>query len=162
VTLPPRSGWLVAGASASFALVILHFGIIVVGAPAYDYFLAGKQMVDSANEHSLVPTLVTGGVAGVFTFFGLFALAAAGFFELPAARILATVVGCIYTLRGLLIVPEAVMVRFIGRPPRALVFAAISLAIGIVHLVGVARRWHLMGESQPGVTSRDSQTEVNR
>jgi hypothetical protein len=144
VTRPPRSGWLVAGAAASFALVVLHFGIIVAGAPAYEYFLAGKRMVDLASAHSLVPTLVTGAVAAVFTVFGLCALAAAGFFHLPAARILATVVGCIYTLRGLLIVPEAVMVHFVGRPPRALLFAGISLLIGVVHLVGVARRWHLL------------------
>lgn len=158
MTLPPRSGWLVAGAAASFALVLLHFGVIVAGAPAYEYFLAGKGMVDLASKHSLVPTLVTGAIAAVFAGFGLCALAAAGFFYLPAARILATVVGCIYTLRGLLVVPEAVMVEYVGRPPRALVFASVSLAIGIVHLVGVARRWDLMGESEPATTSRDRKT----
>jgi energy-converting hydrogenase Eha subunit H len=155
VTLPPRSGWLLAGAAASFALVVLHFGIIVAGAPAYEYFLAGKQMVDLARAHSLVPTAVTGVVAAVFTVFGLYALAGAGVIRLPAARILATVVGCIYTLRGTLVVPEAVMVQYVGRPPRALVFASVSLLIGIVHLVGVARRWHLMDESEPATTSRD-------
>lgn len=158
MTLPPRSGWLVAGAAASFALVILHFGVIVAGAPAYEYFLAGKGMVDLASRHSLVPTLVTGAVAAVFTVFGLCALAAAGFFHIPAARILATAVGCIYTLRGLLVVPEAVMVEYVGRPPRALAFASVSLAIGIVHLIGVARRWHLMGESESATTSRNQET----
>lgn len=162
MTLPPRSGWLVAGAAASFAVVILHFGIIVAGAPAYEYFLAGKGMVDLAKAHSLVPTLVTGAIAAVFTAFGLCALAAAGFFHLPAARILATVVGCIYTLRGTLVVPEAVMVEYVGRPPRALIFASASLLIGIVHLVGVARRWHLLEQSDPATTSRDRETQVNQ
>lgn len=135
--------------------MVLHFGIIVAGAPAYEYVLAGRQMADLAREHSLVPTVVTGLVAAVFAVFGLYALAGAGLLRLPAARIVATVVGCIYTLRGTLVVPEAVMVQYMGRPPRALVFASLSLLIGIVHLVGVARRWPLMDESEPATTSRD-------
>jgi hypothetical protein len=138
-----------AAAAASAALVVLHFGVIIVGAPAYDYFLAGRRMVQLAEAHSLGPTLVTGAIAFVFTVFAAYALAAAGFFWLPAARVLVAAIGCIYTLRGALIVPEAVMVRFMDRPPRALVFAAISLAIGVIHLVGVARRWQLLEDAGP-------------
>jgi len=146
VALPPRSGWLIAGAGASFALVVLHFGIIVGGAPAYEYVLAGAWIVGLAQTHSLLPTLGTGAVAFVFALFGAYALAAAGFYTLPAARVLVAAIGCVYTLRGLLIVPEAVMVRFIDRPPRALVFAAISLVIGVIHLIGVGRRWQLLAK----------------
>jgi hypothetical protein len=141
VPIPPRSGWLIAGAAASFALVALHLGVIVVGAPAYDYFLAGKRMVDMASEHALTPSLVTGAIAFVFAVFGTYGLAGAGFMELPATRVLVAAIGCVYTLRGLLIVPEALMVHFLDRPARALFFAAISLAIGLIHLVGVTRRW---------------------
>jgi hypothetical protein len=149
VPRPLRSGWLIAAAAASAALVVLHFGIIVAGAPAYAYFLAPQRMVQLAEVHSLLPTAVAGGLAFVFTVFAAYALAAAGFYRLPAARVLVAAIGCIYALRGALIVPEAVMVRFMGRPPRALVFAAISLAIGIVHLIGVLRRWHLLAEPEP-------------
>jgi len=141
VRIPPRGGWLLAGAAASFALVVLHLGVIVVGAPAYAFFLAGDRMVDMAQAHSLVPTLVTGAVAFVFAVFGGYALAGAGLLELPATRVLVAAIGCVYTLRGLLIVPEALMVHFLDRPTRALFFAAVSLAIGVIHLVGVARRW---------------------
>jgi hypothetical protein len=149
VRIPPRGGWLVVAAAASFALVVLHFAIIVAGAPAYAYFLAGEPMVALARERSLVPTVITGGIAAVFAVFGTCALAGAGFLHLPAARILVTAIGCIYTLRGLLIVPEAVMVRFLDRPVRALFFSAIALAIGVVHLVGVARRWALLAPAAP-------------
>jgi len=141
VRLAPRGGWLLAGAAASFALVVLHLAVIVVGAPAYAYFLAGRQMVELAEARSLAPTLVTGAIAFVFAVFGLYGLAGAGCLALPATRVLVAAIGCIYTLRGLLIVPEAVMVRFLDRPTRALLFAAISLAIGLIHLIGVARRW---------------------
>ncbi len=139
--IPPRSGWLIAGAAASFALVVLHLGVIVVGAPAYEYFLAGKRMVDLAKEHALTPSLVTGAIAFVFAVFGTYGLAGAGFTALPATRVLVAAIGCVYTLRGLLIVPEALMVHFLDRPIRALYFAAISLLIGLIHLVGVSRRW---------------------
>jgi hypothetical protein len=141
VRLPPRAGWLLAGAAASFALVVLHLGVIVVGAPAYAYFLAGERMVDLAEAHALTPTLVTGAIAFVFAVFGAYALAGAGVLQLPATRVLVAAIGCVYTLRGLLIVPEAVMVRFLDRPTRALLFAAVSLLIGVIHLIGVARRW---------------------
>src|SRR4030095_13711401 len=98
-------------------------------------------MVDLAREHSLTPTIVTGALAFVFAIFGSYALAGAGLLELPATRVLVAAIGCIYTLRGLLIVPEAMMVHFLDRPARALFFAAVSLAIGVIPLVGVARRW---------------------
>lgn len=140
--MAPRSGWLLAGAAASFALVVLHLAVIVVGAPAYAYVLAGEQMVDLAEARSLIPTVVTGAIAFVFAVFGLYGLAGAGWLELPATRVLVAAIGCVYTLRGLLIVPEAVMVHFLDRPTRALGFAAISLVIGLIHLIGVARRWH--------------------
>jgi len=135
--------------AASFALVLLHFGVIVAGAPAYEFFLAGKPMVDMAREHALTPTLVTGAIAFVFAVFGIYGLAGAGVLHLPATRVLVAAIGCIYTLRGLLIVPEAIMVRFLDRPARALIFAAISLLIGVVHLVGVARRWRLLAPPDP-------------
>ena len=147
--IPPRGGWLLAGAAASFALVVLHLGVIVVGAPAYVFFLAGDRMVDMAQAHSLVPTLVTGAVAFVFAVFGSYALAGAGLLELPATRVLVAAIGCVYTLRGLLIVPEALMVHFLDRPTRALVFAAVSLAIGVIHLVGIARRWTALAPPAP-------------
>jgi len=148
VRIPARSGWLLAGAAASFALVVLCLGVIVVGAPAYAFFLA-SWMVDLAREHALTPTLVTGALAFVLLVFGIYGLAGAGFVELPATRVLVAAIGCVYTLRGLLIVPEAMMVHFLNRPARALLFAAVSLAIGVIHLVGVARRWTALAPPGP-------------
>jgi hypothetical protein len=150
VRIPPRAGWLLAGAAASFALVLLHLAVIVAGAPAYAFFLAGERMVDLAQVHSLIPTLITGGLAFAFAVFGSYALAGAGFLELPGTRVLVAAIGCIYTLRGLLIIPEAMMVHFLDRPVRALLFAAVSLAIGVIHLVGVAVRWTDLGPPGAG------------
>jgi hypothetical protein len=141
VRIAPRGGWLIAGAAASFALVAVAFGVIVVGAPAYVYVLAPDRLVDLAREHSLAPTLATGLLAFIFAVFGCYGLAGAGLLELPATRVLVAAIGCIYTLRGLLIVPEMLMVHFLDRPVRALFFAVIALLIGAIHLVGVTLRW---------------------
>jgi hypothetical protein len=149
VRIPPRSGWLLAGAAASFALVVLLLGVIVVGAPAYAFFLAGEQMVDLAEAHALTPTVLTGAVAFVFAVFGCYGLAGAGLLDLPATRVLVAAIGCIYTLRGLLIIPEGIMVHFLDRPVRALFFAAVFLVIGAIHLVGVARRWAALAPPSP-------------
>jgi hypothetical protein len=148
--IPPRGGLLLAAAVASFGLVLLHLGVIVGGAPAYAYFLAGQDMVRLAEARSFIPTFVTGAIAAVFAVFGTYALAGAGYYTLPATRILVAAIGCIYTLRGVLIVPEILMVQHLDRPPRGLVFTAISLVIGVIHLVGVARRWRLLEPAHDG------------
>jgi hypothetical protein len=148
--IPPRGGLLLVGAAASFAVALLHFGIIVGGAPAYAFFLAGERMVELAQARSFIPTFVTGAIAAVFAVFGAYGLAGAGYFRLPATRVLVAAIGSIYTLRGVLIVPEVLMVLHLGRPRRALVFTAISLLIGVVHLVGVARRWRLLDPGREG------------
>ena len=148
--IPARGGWILAGALASFGLVLLHLGVIVGGAPAYAYLLAGENMVRLAEARSFIPTFVTGAIAAVFAVFGAYGLAGAGYLPLPGARILVAAIGSIYTLRGVLIVPEVLMVLHLGRPPRALVFSAVSLAIGIVHLVGVTRRWRLLDPQAVG------------
>ena len=85
-------------------------------------------------------------------------LAGAGFYRLPGDRVLVTAIGCIYTLRGALIVPEAIMVHFMDRPSRSLVFSAMSFAIGIVHLVGIARRWSLLAEPEGSAISQPTET----
>jgi hypothetical protein len=150
VRIPPGAGWLIAAAAASFALVLVAFGVIVAGAPAYAFFLAPRWIVDQARMHALTPTLVSGSVAMLFAIFGIYALAGAGFFQLPGTRVLVAAIGCIYTLRGLLVVPEALMVHFLDRPARALFFPAVSLVIGLLHLVGVARRWTALAPPDGG------------
>jgi len=137
----PRSTWLMSGSAASFAIALLHLAMIPIGAPAYDFFTAGSEMVALAERGSRVPALVTFVLAAVFGAFGLYGLAALGYLRLPATRVLIIVIGCVYTLRGSLIVPEAVLVTNLGRPGRTLVFSGIALTVGVLHLVGTLRQW---------------------
>jgi hypothetical protein len=156
MTWPPRSGWLVAGAAASFAIALLHLAIIAGGAPAYEWATAPDRLVELARQRHPWPTIVTGALAGLFVVFGLYALAGAGLLVLPAQRVLVIAIGCIYLLRGTLIVPEALLVHFAGRPVRTLAFAGAAFAIGLVHLVGAWRRWPLLDGPGPRPTARTS------
>lgn len=136
-----RSTWLAIGTAASFAIALLHLGMIPVGAPAYAFFTAGEAIVTLAERGSAIPALLAFCLAVVFAAFGLYGLAALGYLRLPATRLLIIVIGCVYTLRGSLIVPEAILVTHLGYPGRALVFSAIALIVGVAHLVGTFRQW---------------------
>lgn len=148
--------WLWIATGASFALALLHLAMIPVGAPAYRFFTAGERIVEMAERGSPIPALLTFTAACAFAAFGLYGAAVIGYLRLPAARVVFIVAGCIYTLRGALVVPEALMVAHLGRPPRSLVFAAVALLIGVVHLIGAARQWPmLLREDLPAGQTRE-------
>ena len=49
-------------------------------------------------------------------------------------------IGAVYALRGLVVVPDLVrLARGAGYPFRQTVFSAVSLTVGLLYLVGVAR-----------------------
>lgn len=143
----PRRGArvLTAGALASFAIALLHVGMVPVGEPAYEYFTAPERLVVLAREGSFVPAVVTLGVAAAFGAFGIFALLGARHDKRPALRILLVGVTGIYLLRGALIVPELVVVQHAGYPARMMVFSAVALLVGALHLTGLALAWRRLG-----------------
>jgi hypothetical protein len=147
VTVPtaPGAALLTAGALASFALAILHLGIAAAGEPAYEYFTAPERLLVLARAGSIVPALVTVGIAAVFVVFAGSAWAAARRHGAPGLRILLVGVAGIYLLRGALIVPEIVVVRHLGYPPRILAFSLAALIIGAIHAAGLGLAWRRLG-----------------
>jgi hypothetical protein len=141
----PGSRFLTAGALASFAIALLHIGMVPVGEPAYEYFTAPERLVVLAREGSFVPAAVTLVIAAAFGGFGICALLAARRDRHTALRILLVGVSGIYLLRGALIVPELVVVRHAGYPARMLVFSAAALAVGLVHAIGLGLAWRRLG-----------------
>lgn len=135
--------WLTAAGAASLGLAILHVAMTFVGTAAYEYFGAPQALVAAARRGSAVPALITLVIALVFAIFGLYGLSGADRApRLPALRILLVGIGGIYTLRGLTVVPELLLFLHTGGlPARMLGFSLVSLAIGILYIVGTARRW---------------------
>ena len=141
----PGSRFLTVGALASFAIALLHLGMIPVGEPAYEYFTAPQRLIDLAHEGSVLPALVTLVVAAAFGAFGVFALLGARRDRGTALRILLVGVTGIYLLRGALIVPELVVVQHAGYPARMMVFSSVALLVGLVHAVGLGLAWRRLG-----------------
>jgi hypothetical protein len=135
---------LIAAGTLSAGIALLHVVIIFVGAPAYRYFGAGEQMARQAEAGSLSPALLTAVVTVFFALFAFYAFAAGQ--ARPRPPLLRTgliTIGSIYTLRGLLLAPQlsAYLSPASPIPPRDLVFSGVSLAIGLLYLLGTWRAW---------------------
>lgn len=132
-----RTALILAGAG-SFLIAVLHLLVIFVGAPAYIYFGA-VRLAELTQQFSWYPPVITGTIALAFFVSAVYAFRGAGVFHrhLPAVRPVLIAIGGIYTLRGLVLVADiARLARDVGYPVRQAVLSAISLALGILYLVG--------------------------
>lgn len=131
--------WFTAAALGSFWLMAVHLAIPFAGPRAYGYFGAA-ELVPLAEAGSPVPALLTVGVAVLLGVAGLFALSGAGRFpKLLLRKPALVVIGGAFTLRGLRLVPElaSAVAGNLARPPRALLFSAISLSLGLCFFAGL-------------------------
>jgi hypothetical protein len=126
----------------SFSVAL--FQAVITFSPAWSrYFGAPEEIV--AN----VPLLYVTGLAAVVIFgiFGLYALSGAGYIRpLPLLRVGLLVIGCIYTLRGLVVI--SILLIAMGYlpssdpvPPAGLASSVISLLIGLLYLLGTFGNW---------------------
>lgn len=133
------SSLLTAAGVSSFAIALVHLGIMLLGAPGYRYFGAPSLAVE-VERGSSVPALLCIGVAALLCIWGLYALSGAGRIRpLPLLRLGLLLIGTIYFLRGLLGIPQLVWV-LTGRnvaPLRYLVFSVVSGVTGVLYLAGL-------------------------
>jgi putative oxidoreductase len=130
---------LLIGGLFSAAIAALHIAVVFVGAPAYRYFGAGEGMARLVESGSLIPPVVTLAIALVFAVWALYGLSGAGLIRrLPLLEAGLLTIGVIYFLRGLLVIPEAMVLLQSGRfvLHRVVVFSLVSLACGILYLAG--------------------------
>ncbi len=126
------------------SLVIMVFQIIVSFSPAWSlYFGAPAEIVK--NRWQL---LLFGEIASVFFgIFGLYGLSGAGCIRrLFLLRLGLVLISAIYILRGLIIVPELLIVWIIIPSsevvtPQGLVSSLISLLAGIIYFIGTLSAW---------------------
>ena len=138
----PGTPWLAAGAGLSAAAALLHLAVIAGGPQWYRFFGAGEKMAAMAARGHWYPPLVTTGIAAVLAVWTMVALSAAGLMpRLPLLRTALVAITAIYLLRGLLIVPVALIVPY---PEGAFDYwsSVIVLAYGLVHLAGLWLAWH--------------------
>lgn len=128
----------------SLAIALLHVFIIFEGAWAYRYFAFPEEIGRLEEAGSRSPAALTWFLTSVFCLYALYALSGAGVTpRLPHLALGLALIGTIYLLRGLVIVPQLIInLRDPGRiSPRYLVFSLISLAIGLVYICGTTWTW---------------------
>ena len=133
--------WLVAGGVLSALASLLHLGCIIGGPAWYRFFGAGEPMARAAERGESWPALITLLIAGVLAVWSAFAFSGAGLLpRLPLLRIALAAITCTYLLRGLAIVPMA-MLRPEMVSPFWLWSSAIVLTYGVVHAIGLWLAW---------------------
>lgn len=126
----------------SFAFAL--FQVIISFSPSLSlYFGAPEALV--TNIYALVFTGFT--VAGILSLFGLYAMSGAGCIRaLPWLKQVLLVISGIYILRGLLLIPEFLVVTgavqaSIPVAPRFVAFSAGSLLMGMLFMIGTIGGW---------------------
>lgn len=137
---PDVNRMLVLAAALSALAALLHVAVIAGGPDWYRFFGAGERMARLAEARSVVPAVVTLGIALILAAWSVYAASAAGLLRpLPLTAAALVAITAVYVLRGLALVPVALMPAL--RTSFNLWSSAICLAIGLVHAVGLWQVW---------------------
>ena len=127
----------------SFSIAL--FQAIIGFSPSLSlYFGAPETLVTNNNLLIIVCFLV----AGILTVFGFYALSGSGRIRpLPWLKQVLALISGIYILRGLLVVPEFLVLIgvfhiFIPITPQFIIFSLGSILIGLIYLTGTIGGWN--------------------
>ncbi len=133
--------YLIAGGAISALISVLHV-VLALKPELYRYFGPGQEsaLARMAAQGSSATTIATVALALTFALWALYGFSGAGVIgRLPLLRAALIAIGVIYTLRALFLPSEINMVRTQGYPFRFVVFSSISLAAGLLYLIGSLR-----------------------
>lgn len=131
---------LIVAAACNFAIALLHI-VVIVGGPAWYLAVgAGARLANADAAGEWWPAFLTLGIAAVFFAWALYALSGAGVLNrLPWLRLALVTITSIYLARGAL--PMAVWLQSHPLTPFVWWTSGISAAIGLLHAIGLKRRW---------------------
>ncbi|HZH42968.1 MAG TPA: hypothetical protein VEY50_02625 [Lysobacter sp.] len=136
-----RNRFLFVGAILSAIAALMHVAIIFGGPEWYRFFGAGEELATLDAAGSPVPDLITLGIATALGGWALYALSGAGVIRrLPLLRLVLCLITAVYLLRGLAVLPLAVM-QPAALTPFAWWSSLICLGYGAVHLIGLVSGW---------------------
>jgi hypothetical protein len=134
--------FLIAGGAISALISILH-AILATKSELYRYIVPGQesalsQMAEEGSNFTMIASIF---LALIFALWALYAFSGAGLIgSLPLLRTALIAIGVIYVLRSLFLPTEINMVLNQGYPFRFVVFSTISLAAGLLYLIGIFKR----------------------
>jgi hypothetical protein len=126
----------------SFSVAL--FQAVITFSPAWSrYFGAPEALVSN------IPLLYAAGfvATAIFVIFGLYGISGAGCIRpLPLLRLGLLGIGCVYLLRGLLIIPMLLVAMGYLQfsepiPDSGFATSLVSLCTGILYLAGILGRW---------------------
>jgi hypothetical protein len=138
---------------------IICFGIalfqVVIGfSPSLSLYFGAPEVLVK-NIYALI--FISFVVAGILTIFGFYALSGAGYIRrLPLLKQMLVVISCVYILRGLLLVPEILVVTgafdsAIPVAPRFVIFSIGSLLTGVIFVAGTVGGWNALSLTDKNV-----------
>lgn len=136
----PSSLALKISAGCSAALGLFHVPFLFLGEEAARFFTPPRFVLTLIREGSPWLLLVVAFILIVFGFFSVYALSAAGVIRrLPGRRRVLPVIASLYTLRGLVLLPQLLVLlnHPAAIPPQAPVFSAIALLVAAIHWIGL-------------------------
>lgn len=137
--------WLAAGGALSAIAAAMHLAIIVGGPAWYRFFGAGERLARAAERGSLMPAVVTVGIATVLAVWAAYAFSGAGLIpRLPLLRLGLVSISAIYLARALLWLP-ALALRGLPIDAFAGWSSLIVLAYGIAYAIGTWTAWPRLG-----------------
>jgi len=126
------------------SFIVAIFQAVITFSPEWSLYFGAPEMLVS-NRPALYLSGLTAAV--VFLVFGLYALSGAGIIRsLPFLRLGLPAVGCIYTLRGLVLVPQLLIAAGLipssePIPIQAPLSSLVALVIGCLYLAGIIGLW---------------------
>ncbi len=140
-----RNPALVLGGVLSGLASLLHIACIIGGPDWYRFFGAGEEIATLAEQGSVVPTLLTLGIATVLAIWAAYAFSGAGLLpRLPLLRTGLAVISAIYLLRGLALIPALAINRG-DVMPFILWSSLIVLVYGLAYAIGTWTAWSGLG-----------------
>lgn len=134
--------YLLIGGILSCIAALLHIAIIVGGAKWYRFFGAGEKLASMDEAGSLIPALITFGIALVLAVWGLYAFAGAGLIRpLPFMKAALVTISAVYLLRGLAIVPAYLFSLPVKIDAFLLWSSVICTGYGLFYAAGTRHYW---------------------
>ncbi len=143
-----KSKLLISAGIIAFAAAIWHLACIVGGPSWFIFARAPQQVIDSAQQGTLLAPLSTIVVAGAMVVCAMFAFSAAGIIrKLPLIKPALITIAVLCTFRGLIIIPTLMSVN--GIDVWQVVASAVWLYVGICFIVGTLANYRAGKISQP-------------
>ena len=130
--------------AGGFSFAVAIFQAVISFFPSWSqYFGAPQELVSNTTMLALIGL----GVAIIFGIFGLYGLSGAGDIRtLPLLRLGLLGIGGVYTLRGLFLIPQLLIIGGILQsdeaiPSHMVLSSLVSLIIGLLYLAGSMMGW---------------------